>query len=91
MTHGQFLSGVQLILTLSFHSSKLVAYQGKRTQSAQLFTHNCRGKERVLYFFQRHKCELKHKQPYPGTELGLPIPFPTMITIMLTVPPSFKI
>ena len=42
------------------------------------------------FLSQVFQCEFKREQPRQGLELKLSIPFPTMITVMLSAPPFGK-
>ena len=44
------------------------------------------GKEMDSYLFQEHLYEMKDKQPYPGFELGSPIPFLIIIVMFNMLP-----
>ena len=75
VTQGQFLSRVLLGLRFFTLTGCLLLSITRRAQMNSCLS-------------QGHYHKVKHKQPHPGFELGLPIPFPMMVTITLRVPPA---
>ena len=80
-----FLSGLKLIWIQSFHSPRLAANQMLDRPPLSWYLHKTNGRTNGFIHFQRALAQSE----MPSSclvDIGLPIPFPTTITVALSMP-----